>query len=108
MYHEITDKELGRRRRKHIIMAVVVVAACVAVCLGYFAVRANARTQGAKALKESILSAARQCCAIEGSFPSTLEHLEENYGLTINHDDYIVSYEWFAGNVTPSVVVTAR
>ena len=49
-----------------------------------------------------------RCCAIEGSYPSSLEHLEESYGLTINHDDYVITYECFADNIMPSVVVTPR
>ncbi len=90
------------------VAAAAVVVACVLVCFGYVAVRANARAQGAKALRDSILASARQCAAIEGSYPSTLEHLEQNYGLTINHNDYVISYECFAGNVVPSVVVTPK
>ena len=35
-------------------------------------------------------------------------HLENDYGLVINHNDYVVSYEWFADNVLPTVVVTPR
>ncbi len=108
MFHEITDAELGRRRKRRLVAALVVALACLAVCFGYFTVRANAREQGAKALQESILASARQCCAIEGSYPSSLEHLEQNYGLTINHNDYVISYECFAGNVLPSVVVTPK
>ena len=66
------------------------------------------REQGAAALHDTILNSAKQCCAIEGSYPKSLKHLEEDYGLTINHNDYIVSYEYFAGNIMPSVVVTPR
>ena len=49
-----------------------------------------------------------QCCAIEGSYPASLQHLEDSYGLAINHDEYIVTYEAFADNVVPSVVVVPR
>ena len=70
--------------------------------------RESAKTQGAVALRDSILASAKQCCAIEGSYPSSLEHLEESYGLTINHDDYVITYECFANNIMPSVVVTPR
>ncbi len=108
MFHEITDAELGRRHKRRVLTAVVVVVACALVFFGYSAVSANARAQGAKALRDSIFASARQCAAIEGSYPSTLEHLEQNYGLTINHNDYVISYECFAGNVVPSVVVTPK
>ena len=69
---------------------------------------ASAREQAAVSLRESVLSAAKQCCAVEGAYPSSLAHLEEHYGLTINHDDFIVNYEWFADNVLPAVVVVTR
>lgn len=108
MFHEITDQELGRRRRVRIIIAVAVVAVVIVIALIAAAMQANAKEQGAVALRDSIMNAAKQCCAIEGSYPSSLEHLEKNYGITINHDDYVVSYESFAGNIMPTVVVTPR
>ncbi len=67
-----------------------------------------ARTQGVTTLRDSILDAAVQCCAVEGSYPSSLAHLESDYGLVVNHDDYVVTYEWLGDNVPPSVVVRAR
>ena len=33
---------------------------------------------------------------------------EEHYGVVVNDDDYVVSYESFADNVMPTVVVTPR
>ena len=108
MFHELTERQIRHRRHVRIAVACCIIAVAVAACLIVSAVQANARTQGAVALRDSILSSAKQCCAIEGSYPSTLEYLEQNYGLTINHGDYVVSYEYFADNVMPSVVVTPR
>ncbi len=108
MFHEITDQELRQRKKRRIVAGICVALLVLAVCGIGFIVRQNAREQGAAALRESILASAKQCCAIEGSYPRSLEHLEEDYGLTINHNDYVVSYEYFAGNVMPSVVVTPR
>lgn len=108
MFHELTYKEEGRRKKKCLVIAALVVAVCVAVVAVAGVARHNARVQGAAALRESILNAAKQCASIEGSYPSSLEHLEQSYGLTINHNDYIITYEWFADNVVPSVVVAPR
>ena len=108
MFHELTDKDIRRRRNRKIAVAALVVALAAAAFGIFSAVHANAREQGAVALRDSVLAAAKQCCAIEGSYPSSFEYLEQKYGLTINEDDYVVSYEWFAGNVMPSVVVTPR
>ncbi len=108
MFHETTDKDLQARKRRRIITAIAVVVLVLALGGGLLLMRHAQREQGAQALHDSILNSAKQCCAIEGSYPKSLKHLEEDYGLTINHDDYIVSYEYFAGNIMPSVVVTPR
>lgn len=108
MFHELTDKEVKRRRTLRTVVACIVVAVVVAAWAISSAVGASTRAQGAAALRDSILSAAKQCCAIEGSYPSTLQHLEDDYGLVINHDDYVITYEYFADNLMPSVVVTPR
>ncbi|MFR3092748.1 MAG: hypothetical protein ACLTMP_14330 [Eggerthella lenta] len=78
---------------------------------GWFAAGAvgqNLREQGAVSVRNAILNSAKQCCAIEGAYPSSLAYLEENYGLVVNRSDYAITYEVFADNVMPNVVVLAK
>lgn len=99
----------SRRRGRTLALAVALVAALIAlVALCAPSVDAALRAQGAASVREAVLRAAAQCCAVEGSYPSTLRHLEEHYGLSVNHDDYVITYEAFASNVTPSVAVVPR
>lgn len=93
-------------RRAAVAVAVVVLAVVLWLAVG--AAQASAREQAAVSVRESVLEAAKQCCAVEGSYPASLSRLESEYGLVINHDDYVVNYEWLGGNVLPSVVVTPR
>lgn len=96
-----------RRERRRWPWALAVLAVVLAVTA--WPVVADAlREQGAASVRDAVLRAAAQCCAVEGSYPHTLRHLEEHYGLTVNHDDYVVTYEAYASNVTPSVVVVPR
>lgn len=90
--------------------AVVLVVAllALAVLAGWPVVQAGLREQGAESVREAVLQAAAQCCAVEGSYPHNLSYLEEHYGLTVNRDDYAITYEAFASNVAPSVVVVPR
>ena len=108
MFHELTDSDIKRRRIRRLIVLCVLAIAVIIVLALFNAVQASAREQSAVALHDAIMDSAKQCCAIEGSYPSSLEYLEEHYGLTINHDDYVISYESFAGNIMPTVVVTPR
>ena len=41
------------------------------------------------------------CYAVEGRYPESLEYLEENYGIRVDREEYLVLYEVFADNVKP-------
>ena len=104
MYHELTKQEIRRRTRKR--MAGLL--AIVLVWLSSNAIGASLREQGELSVRNAILNSAKQCCAIEGAYPSSLAYLEENYGLVVNRSDYAITYEVFADNVMPNVVVLAK
>ena len=108
MYHEITYEELARRRRLRIIYAILAVLVIVNIGFGVMVSQSIARDQATASVRKAVVAAAVQCCAVEGSYPSSLSHLEDHYGLVINHNDYIINYEWLADNIPPSVTVTAR
>ena len=40
--------------------------------------------------------------------PATLTYLEENYGVEVDSDRYVVFYDSFADNVLPSIRVVER
>lgn len=108
MYHERTQSEIRGRRVRGVIVTLVAFALIAALVAGTLVFQNMSREQGTTSIRESILSMAMQCYAIEGSYPSSLSHLEEAYGLTVNHDDYVINYEWFADNIPPSVAVSVR
>lgn len=64
--------------------------------------------EAAQAVKNAIRQSAMQCYAVEGAYPPTLEHLEENYGLQVNQEDFYVVYDVFATNLPPSVTVVSK
>ena len=59
-------------------------------------------------MKNAVIRSAVECYAVEGAYPDSLSYLEQHYGLTVNHRDYIVSYEAYAGNQLPDVRVLVR
>ncbi len=108
MYSERSTYEI-RTQRKRRILTVLFVALLIALLVWAIGAFQHAsRDQSAASIRSTILTTAAQCYAIEGSYPSSLAHLEDVYGLSINRNDYTVNYEWFADNVPPTVTVVAR
>ena len=97
MIHGKTAQMQQRRTRR----VVAVIAAVVLAVLLWFA-------WDMTSAQTAVLDAAMQCAAVEGAYPARLSYLEEHYGLIVNHQDYAVTYEAFASNVPPSVVVVPR
>ena len=62
----------------------------------------------ARSIKDTIGRRALQCYVIEGAYPPDLAYLEENYGLVLNKEDYLIVYDVFAENLPPEVRVIAR
>lgn len=56
----------------------------------------------------SIRRAAVSCYALEGSYPQSLEYLENHYGIQIDYKRYNVFYEVFAENIMPEITVLER
>lgn len=107
MYHERTYEEISRQTRRRVVIAIIALVLCVVVALAVQASVRISRAQAVASVQESVVTAAMQCAAVEGSYPSSLAHLEDHYGLVIDHDHYLVYYEWVGDNIPPTVTVTA-
>lgn len=108
MYHDRPRVPLRTR------IARALAAVAVLVCLGWGGAAVWQRVardldrQGAQALRQAVLEAAVQCYAVEGKYPDTLDRLEREYGVQINHARYIVTYDVYASNQLPDVQVLPR
>ncbi len=76
--------------------------------LGWRRVSADLAAQSTQSVREAVLRSAAQCYAVEGAYPSSLSYLEENYGLIVNDDRYIVTYSTFGSNILPEVSVLVK
>lgn len=86
--------------------AVLLAAVLCAVCVPRW--QHDVRENGREAIRNAVLHSAVECYAVEGVYPESLSYLEKNYGLTVNRQDYIITYEVFADNQLPSVQVLVR
>ena len=108
MYHIKRVLSLRARLITAAVLLAVLVLAALGLMLGSRQVGRDLDTASAQARRQAVLQAAVQCYAVEGSYPASLDYLEENYGLLVNHDRFIVTYEAFASNLMPQVNVLER
>lgn len=103
-----TLKKAGKTALR--IFAAAAVIAAIVLVIGVVKNRAAEDVEAGRSLavKDAVERAARQCYAVEGVYPRTLGYLEEHYGLMINHDRYIVSYDCCASNRMPYIMVLRR
>lgn len=102
---------LSKKKRRRWLVPLVAAVLCAALVLcaaGYGRMKADLARQSAEAVQEAVLRSAVQCYAVEGAYPSSVSYLEEHYGLLIDHDTYIVSYDAFSSNLLPDVAVLVR
>jgi hypothetical protein len=70
--------------------------------------KAAASAEGLHFLESSVMKATIQCYAIEGMYPPDVRYLEDNYGVVIDRQKYIVHYDVFAGNILPVIFVMEK
>lgn len=108
MYHPESTASVIRRSRSSTYVIAALVLFAVLSAVAFFGAKAAIAEQSARSMRTAIMDTALQCYAIEGAFPSSLSYLEDHYGLVVNNTDYLVTYECYADNVSPSVVVVPR
>ncbi len=74
---------------------------------GIRSAEANSAAEEKRVLEESINKAVVSCYALEGAYPDSIEHLEENYGLVYDKDKYRILYSVFASNLMPEISVVS-
>lgn len=60
------------------------------------------------AIREAVRRSSLQCYVVEGIYPPDLAYLEDNYGLQVNTKDYYVTYNAYASNLPPDIIVMAK
>ena len=56
-------------------------------------------------VKNSLNLSVKECYAIEGNYPESLDYLRENYGVYINDEAYQIHYRYLGANLMPEIKV---
>lgn len=90
---------------RYLFMPILMLAAVGILLISVGNVSEKQQAENLNQIQESIHKAVLNCYAIEGSYPATLDYVEQHYGLQIDHDRYDVFYEVFAQNIMPEITV---
>ena len=56
-------------------------------------------------VQDAIMKAAVQCYALESQYPSSLQYLVDNYGITLDESKYVYHYRTIGSNMAPEIKV---
>ena len=93
---------------RYLILPVLMLAAVYILLVSAGSVSERQQAESLKQMEDTIYKAVLNCYAIEGSYPATIDYVEQHYGLQIDHDRYDVFYEIFAENVMPEITVIEK
>lgn len=102
-----SDKKKKYTRTIIAIVAAVLAAAAVLWSLTGGAGK-NLTEESETAIREAIRRCALQCYVVEGVYPPDISYLEQNYGLTVNREDFYITYDAFASNLPPDIIVSRK
>ena len=63
------------------------------------------RAEGLRILEDSIRRAVITAYAVEGRYPPSITHIEENFGVFIDRSRYVVHYAVLGPNIMPNISV---
>lgn len=58
-----------------------------------------------ESLQNAIHRDVLHCYAVEGFYPPSLSYLEEHYGLTYDHEHFLIDYQPIGDNIQPDVTI---
>ncbi len=59
-------------------------------------------------LQQAVLRASLTCYAVEGRYPADAAYLEEHYGVSYDHERYLIVLDGFAENILPDIRVLVK
>lgn len=68
----------------------------------------SSQAESLRITEDALRRAVVSCYALEGRYPPDVAYLQEQYGLQLNEEKYIVHYEIFAENIMPEITVLER
>jgi hypothetical protein len=88
---------------------IIIVILLIIILVSFQSVdKVSQRDDRSAAVEKVIMKAAVQCYALEGSYPSDIKYLRDNYGIIVDENQYFYFYEPNGANIAPNIKVIKR
>ena len=106
----VSRNNIFKKTSWDIIKSIMLPVLFTAIIIGIisYGLRQTGESSGAEGLailEDSIRRAVVTAYAIEGRYPDSLQHIEDNFNIHIDRNRYIVHYRVFATNLMPDIMV---
>lgn len=109
MANRFTKKSLPKRIVESVNFSIVFFLVIIVVfVVGITMISSNNSKDEKDILEKALNKDIVHCYAVEGYYPPSLDYIEEHYGLTYDHDKYIVDYESIGNNIMPTVTIVEK
>ena len=96
------------RKQKHPMPKLALSVGVFALFQGISSISEGTRKRQKESLENAVMRSITHCYAVEGTYPSSLEYLKENYGLTYDETVFFVDYQTIGSNILPDVTIIER
>lgn len=108
MKHRFSKKKNPSSCRNFLISVCFFAAAACAFCSGISSVSAKNEEEALSTLEQAVMRSVTYCYAMEGSYPSSLLYLKENYGLFYDEEKFYIDYLPLGANIMPEITIIRR
>lgn len=102
------SKEMKSDRLRHVLLLVPVIGFLLLFVGGTKFIGNVADTEQRKNLEAALRRDIIQCYALEGTYPPSLDYIEENYGFFYDVDKFYIDYTAVGANIMPDVTILSK
>lgn len=108
MYHYVTKKNYLRKFGGLQITVIIGAVLIAFFLLAIGSISKDAGDRQEEALQTAISRSVVSCYCVEGTYPPSLEYLEQHYGLTYDKSLFVVDYKPIGSNILPEITILRR
>lgn len=94
-----------RKQLNMVIQALVIILIFTGVIFASSKLSDRVNQDRREIIQDSINRYVVQCYALEGGYPHSLDYLEDNYTLVLDHSKYVYHYKFIGYNMMPEIAV---